>query len=288
MSTIKTSAQLGRNIAKLRATLGLNKEAFARELGASSVAVMYWEKGRSPSADTYIKLAKLAEEKLPALTAWFWEQIGLDKSALRAIVPVIDKSIKQYLGQIGRGETVPVPPMQKVLTGKEDAGSLPPLPFPASLVPRPLTTEYALVSDPVMRPLFEVGDVLFIDTSETDLRKLEGRCVALFRPPEYGAEQRARNEQTPSGIAATEDGLFDVLHVGVFAAWLRVSPVLAYGGAKRDERLVQIGFDVLNRNGSAVSLAIAAFEGSDRELARNKSYIVLGRVLGWAKPDRRK
>jgi transcriptional regulator with XRE-family HTH domain len=288
MSTKKASAQLGKNIAKLRATLGLNKEAFARELHVSSVAVMYWEKGRSPSADTYIKLAKLAEEKEPALAAWFWEQAGLDKSALRAIVPVIAQSIKKYLGQIGRGETVPVPPMQRVLTGMEGADSLPSLPFPASLIPRPLTTEYALVSDPVMQPLFELGDVLLIDTSETDLRKLEGRCVALFRPPEYGAEQRARTEQTPESIAGTEDGLFDTLHVGVFAAWLRVSPILSAGGAKRDERLVQIGFDVLNRNGVVTWLGIAAFEGSDRELARNKSYIVLGRVLGWAKPDRRK
>ena len=77
----------------LRVALKLNQEQFAAKMGVGRIAALYWESGRSqPSAEVYVRMAKVAREIDLESAVWFWEQIGVDRDALNDLLPELKKS----------------------------------------------------------------------------------------------------------------------------------------------------------------------------------------------------
>src|SRR5450631_645054 len=99
MSTAKSTppiTEASRRILALRKALKLSQEEFAARMGVGRIAALYWESGRSqPSADTYVRMAKVAKEVDLASAVWFWQQVGVDRDALKDLIPEFNKSTKK-------------------------------------------------------------------------------------------------------------------------------------------------------------------------------------------------
>ncbi|SPE30106.1 Repressor protein C2 (modular protein) [Candidatus Sulfotelmatomonas gaucii] len=153
----------------------LTQEGFARLIGVKQSAVSAWEQGAPPPSDqNYIRLGNAALSQEDVL--WFWGRAGLDVKVFERVADEILESRSET------GESLPINSLVyiKPLLGTEGDDLL----FPLSLVPNPLSTRYARIPEPFVSnefpPNFERGDVLLIDTSETDLRKIdEGSLVAM-------------------------------------------------------------------------------------------------------------
>jgi transcriptional regulator with XRE-family HTH domain len=185
MSIGKKIPILPRKLAELRDILHLTKEQFAGALEVSRIAVLHWEQGSSPSAEMFIRLAKLAQNsKKPALALWFYEQAGVDVSVLRKLVPEIDESLrssqrkmKVEVAKLGKGEFVNIPLLGDFARGDHEAvierlraigldevaGVEARIPFPVGIIPRPNETICVRAPDDYMRPVFRQGDLIAVD-----------------------------------------------------------------------------------------------------------------------------
>lgn len=75
---------------QLRLRLGLSQAALAKKLNVSPMAPSRWERGvHEPSSAVFLELGKLAGSP----DCWyFWEQAGLSKSDLDAVLKKTDKT----------------------------------------------------------------------------------------------------------------------------------------------------------------------------------------------------
>lgn len=185
MSTTKNAAaDLAEHLDDLREKLALGKEEFAKRLGFTRIAVLHWENGRSePSADVYMRLAKLAQQAgRPQLAIWFWDRAGVDRTALRTLLPEFEQILRRdsahrkdppSAGVIGvpllgtpffegTHERV-ISKLQSVRL--ETVGIESFVAFPASIIPNPRSTVAVRAPDDYMRPFFRRGDIVAIDTT---------------------------------------------------------------------------------------------------------------------------
>jgi transcriptional regulator with XRE-family HTH domain len=85
---LPSDSTLATRLYSLRNRLGMNQEAFAKELGVGQGVVSKWERGEyAPSAESYGNLAKFAaRHDLYSEALWFVEQIGVSGAELLAII----------------------------------------------------------------------------------------------------------------------------------------------------------------------------------------------------------
>lgn len=173
--------------------MDLSQEGFAEKLGVGRIAAVHWESGRTkPSAETYIAMAKVAKEFDPSSAVWFWEQVGVDREALRDLLPEFNRLSMQAeqrardVTEHAVNDVVKVPLLRKVASIKAPTFASDDqieawLPLPALLVPNPTKTS-CLWGPQGMTSLSLGGkDLLVIDSSEVNFDQLWGKMVIVER-----------------------------------------------------------------------------------------------------------
>lgn len=183
--------EVTRRVRNLRVALKLNQEEFAAKMGVGRIAALYWESGRSkPSAEVYVRMAKVAREVDLESAIWFWEQIGVDRDALNDLLPEFKKSYDeaeqrvQVASQESAKGIVNIPILRGVGSAKEPLLARPEqiegwVPLPAVLIPNPSKTS-CMRAPKGMGVLFG-GDLVILDVTPLPLEKLWGTIVIATR-----------------------------------------------------------------------------------------------------------
>jgi hypothetical protein len=222
------SKESARKIEALWKVSGIGGQgAFAKALGVAQSLVSASLAGKPPSVAMWVKLGRFASEKgLYSQAIWCWQQAELP---LESILPVANYASKEQRGPATEGEIARVWPFPGA---EENTEALPPVPFPGPMIPNPPETFYVSIADRdvFMNPAWRPGDVLAIDRSETDLRKLAFRYVALFRPLDYfmseTGERRKHREQARATAAqeSRQYGEWPFEKLGLVAGYVRRVP----------------------------------------------------------------
>jgi transcriptional regulator with XRE-family HTH domain len=213
----------GFRIQRMRRSLGLTQKKLAEELGVDQSLVSAWERGKRRGRRPSGVLLKFAA--LPALDhddrLWLIGKAGMDPETIEFFAAGF---LRQSAEPSKPGETVAIKPMRKI------EGEGPDLQLSKLVVPNWLTTKYVTVRDNFMQPIHKIGDILLIDESQRDPRKLdEGACVAVYVSPEHAAQQhweqhRKRIEETHPAEEVQERRrtmAFPYGRVGLTIGWLR-------------------------------------------------------------------
>jgi len=171
--------ELAERVRRLRSQLtlkrkGLTQESFAKVLGVKQSAVSAWEQGvPPPSEQNYVRLGNAALSYEDIL--WFWRRAGLD-------VKVFERVADEALKSRSVPESLPSASLLRIKSLLEVGGE--DLPFPASLIPNPLSTRFVRLPEPFASGEFphdfKQGDILLVDTSETDLREIDGGALVAM------------------------------------------------------------------------------------------------------------
>ena len=192
MSTVKSTppiTEASRRISDLRKALRLSQEEFAARMGVGRIAALYWESGRSqPSADTYVRMAKVAKEVDLASAVWFWQQVGVDRDALKDLIPEFNKSTKKaeqrvrHFTENAGGSVVVVPLLREVanlnaptLASEDQIEAW--LPLPAVLLQNPSKTSCLRAPKGMASLGLGGNDLLVIDASEVLIERLWDKMV---------------------------------------------------------------------------------------------------------------
>lgn len=192
-----------RRIAKLRQRLGLTQAALGAKLRYSPIAVSRWERGtKEPPAHCWIQLGNMAGE--PDCW-WFWSRAGLNASDLLQAVPSARRALKATQPNFrivvaGTGKKadklandsnlVAIPVLAAHAATRGEKGS----PYidldrvssdtvvaaPRRWCPHPDDTRCLRVKGSSMSPWINDGDIIAVDTFETDPSKLNGKIVVAW------------------------------------------------------------------------------------------------------------
>jgi len=192
MSTIKkdsNNSEVSRRILALRKLMELSQESFAEKMGVGRIAAVHWESGRTkPSAETYVTMAKVAKGFDPQSAVWFWEQVGVDRDALRDLLPEFNRlsmraeqRAREVTKQAVDG-TVRVPLLRSVASVKEPGSATEDqieilIPLPASAVPNPTHTSCLWAPEEMRSMGVGSRDMLVIDSSNTRREELYEEIV---------------------------------------------------------------------------------------------------------------
>lgn len=184
-------------ITALREQLTINQAELARRMECSAMTISRWERGLlQPSAEHFIQLGNLGDKS----EAWFfWEKAGIQPAKMaRALggrsrkkptdgpglelirsgpVASLDHKLPQVIGV----------PLLKGVVGAHGADgdhrSLRTMPLaemvgvPASWSPNPAYTSLLRVKGHSMEPLIRQGDLIAVDSYQTERAKLYGKIV---------------------------------------------------------------------------------------------------------------
>jgi SOS-response transcriptional repressor LexA len=184
-------------ITALREHLTINQAELARRMECSAMTISRWERGLlQPSAEHFIQLGNLGDKS----EAWFfWEKAGIqpakmahalggrsrkkptDTPGLELVrsgpVASLDQKLPQVIGV----------PLLKGVVGAHGADgdhrSLRTMPVaemvgvPASWCPNPAYTSLLRVKGHSMEPLIRQGDLIAVDSYQTERAKLYGKIV---------------------------------------------------------------------------------------------------------------
>jgi SOS-response transcriptional repressor LexA len=184
-------------ITALREHLTINQAELARRMECSAMTISRWERGLlQPSAEHFIQLGNLGDKS----EAWFfWEKAGIQPAKMahalsgnsrkkRVDAPALellrsgavansDEKLPQVIGI----------PLLKGVAGAHGADgdhrSLRTMPVtemvgvPASWCPNPAYTNLLRVKGHSMEPLIRHGDVIAVDSYQTERAKLYGKIV---------------------------------------------------------------------------------------------------------------
>jgi transcriptional regulator with XRE-family HTH domain len=190
-NSVSAQTEVTRRVRNLRVALKLNQEQFAAKMGVGRIAALYWESGRSqPSAEVYVRMAKVAREIDLESAVWFWEQIGVDRDALKDLLPELRKSYDEaeqrvrVASQESAKGIVNVPILRGIGSAKEPLVAGPEqiegwFPLPAVLIPNPSRTS-CIRAPKGMSALFG-DDLVIVDVTPLPLEKLWGRIVIAIR-----------------------------------------------------------------------------------------------------------
>jgi SOS-response transcriptional repressor LexA len=188
-------------IRALRLRLKLNQSALGARIGFSAMTVSRWERGaQEPPSHGYIGLGNLSRDE----NCWyFWERAGLRSEDVLRVLPNTENTRTSALqnfeiASAGSGpkravkkhELVAVP-LLKVAAGSiekegdnltllSDAPVESMIAAPKDWCPNPEYTTCLRVRGNSMTPLIHDGFVVAVDSSETDLSKLDGKVVIAW------------------------------------------------------------------------------------------------------------
>jgi SOS-response transcriptional repressor LexA len=192
-----------RRIAKLRQRLGLSQAALGVRLHYSPMAVSRWERGVSePPAQCWIQLGNLAGDP----ECWsFWSRAGLRSADISRMLPegravqgkvqhpefeivVAGSGNKTKLSTKTKLVAIPVLPVhagtrgeagdQQVDLDRVAAEAI--IAAPEMWCPNPADTSCLRVKGTSMSPSINDGDIVAVDSSQTDPSKLSGKVVVAW------------------------------------------------------------------------------------------------------------
>jgi SOS-response transcriptional repressor LexA len=189
-------------ISDLRERLKLNQSEFARRLQTSPMAVSRWERGiQEPLSHSYIAIGNLAGDT----QCWyFWQRAGLHREDLIRVIPNLRQSLQQErmagveIVTAGSGakkldqkmQLVAIPLLKAVaaspgekgdeLLALHDAPADSMIAAPKDWCPNPSSTSCLRVRGHSMEPTMCDGDIIAVDSSQTDISKLNGKIVIAW------------------------------------------------------------------------------------------------------------
>src|ERR1700730_17522455 len=196
-------------ILKLRQCLGLSQTALGSQLHYSAMAVSRWEAGsQEPPAQCFIQLGNLSGE--PECW-WFWARTGLRPADIsrklsrgrsvphRAKFPDFEIAVagsgKKRAGNSKKVKLIAIPvlPIHAATRGQKgdddlDLGQVSPDEMIAAAsiwCPNPAETSCLRVRGSSMNPLIDDGDIVALDSCQSDPDELNGKIVVAWHP-EHG------------------------------------------------------------------------------------------------------
>lgn len=186
-------------ITALRERLQINQAELARRMQCSAMTISRWERGLlQPSAEHFIQLGNHGNKN----DAWFfWEMAGIQPAKMIEALSGFSRGRKMLDGpqlQISRADGQPAStekmaavvglPLLKVVIGThgvpgDKRSSLRTIPssdvvgVPASWCPNPAYTSLLRVKGDSMEPLIRNGDIVAVDSYQTERNELYGKVV---------------------------------------------------------------------------------------------------------------
>lgn len=232
-------------ITSLRERLGINQAELARRLECSAMTVSRWERGLlKPSAEHFIQFGNLGNKN----EAWFfWEMAGLQAPKMvealggntrrRHSLDLIDNA---HAGATPtRTEKMPAVvglPLLKAIVGAHGVpgdrhSSLRTIPAtevigaPAAWCPNPAYTSLLRVRGHSMEPLIRNGDILAVDSFQTERKDLHGKIVIASNEKQGLCVSRLRRYQNLD-VLEGENREHDSLLLNKASGWRIVARVL--------------------------------------------------------------
>jgi hypothetical protein len=257
----------------------MNQDEFSKRIGIARSLVSACEgKGREPSTYMYVRLGNFAVSlKLYSLAAWFWKQAGVEAESMLSLAA---QDRDQMAVPPRSGQTARVRPSKSGLQADRPAKSPTYLALPAQTVPNAPSTSYLRVEDDAMLPMFKRGDILVIDSSETDLWKLQGSWVAIRgNPSGPSAREKAIIEREKNSLPRLMGDIYaDSLTFKTAAVLAGVLLREVEAGAS----MLQLHRLARSSEGPFDKFEILAFEQGSARNRRRSQYpglTVLGRVV---------
>lgn len=234
-------------ITDLRERLKINQAELARRMECSAMTVSRWERGLlQPSAEHFIQLGNLGDKT----EAWFfWEKAGIQPAKMI-------NALRAAARRVGR---LDIPILEKVRAGAraehlEGAGQLVGLPLlkglvgthgvpgdrrsslrtmaatqivgaPAPWCPNPGYTSLLRVKGNSMEPLIRHGDIVAIDSFQTDRGQLYGKVVIAASEQKGLCVSRLQRYQNLDVLEA-ENRKYEPVILTKSAGWRIVGRVL--------------------------------------------------------------
>lgn len=234
----------GSQITALRERLGINQAELARRMQCSAMTISRWERGLlQPSAEHFIQIGNLADKT----EAWFfWEMGGVRPAkvleALQAspraprawgTLPRPDR--RDQSAKPGQPSFVEVPLLKAAVGTQGQPGdrrsSLRAIPTssvvttPASWCPNPAYTSMLRVKGHSMDPVLRHGDLLAVDSFQTERCDLYGQLVVVANEATGLSVWRLRRYDTLD-ILEAESREYDPVILNKTTGWRIVGKVL--------------------------------------------------------------
>jgi hypothetical protein len=250
MSARKTNtSEASLRILKLRKRLGLTQTALGSRLHYSAMAVSRWEAGsQEPPAQCFIHLGNLSGE--PECW-WFWARAGLRPAHIsrklagvrsvlqRAKFPdfeiVVAGSGRKRAGGSKKVKLIAIPvlPVHAATRGQKgdddiDLAQVSPdemIAAPSIWCPNPAETSCLRVRGSSMNPVIEDGDIVALDSSQTDPDKLNGKIVVAWHP-EHGLSLSRLLRVDGLQLLESENREYEPIVFGKDRNWRLVGKVL--------------------------------------------------------------
>lgn len=201
-SKVPEKPDWAKKVSELRSRLGLNQSEFGRKLHSSAMAISRWERGaQEPLAQSYIELGNLAG----ASGCWyFWGRAGLSTEDVMKVMPETQERLHRTLAPafaiVGAGSgkkktektqllTIPLLKVSAAAHG-EKGGHISLLlhdpqvetliAAPTEWCPNPSFTSCLRVQGRSMEPTICDGDIVAVDSSQTDTERLNGKVVLAW------------------------------------------------------------------------------------------------------------
>lgn len=187
-------------ITALRERFAINQAELARRMACSAMTISRWERGLlQPSAEHFIQLGNLGNKT----QAWFfWEMAGIQPakmagalsaaSGARRSGELLENSNDRARAGSGKKIRTISVPLLKAFIGAHgqpgDKRSLRTIPaadtvsVPVRWCPNPDYTSLLPVKGHAMEPLIREGDIIAVDSFQTERENLYGKVVAAVSP----------------------------------------------------------------------------------------------------------
>ena len=234
-------------ITSLRERLKINQAELARRMECSAMTVSRWERGLlQPSAEHFIQLGNLGTKT----DSWFfWEKAGIQPA----------KMIDSLTDSLAGGRSLDVPPLERARAGAQSANadklhSVVALPLlklvigshgvqgdrrsslrtmpathiigaPAPWCPNPGYTSLLRVKGHSMAPLIRHGDIIAVDSFQTERTDLDGKIVIAAHEEKGICVSRLRRHKSLDLLEA-ENHEYDAVVLNKASGWRIIGRVL--------------------------------------------------------------
>jgi SOS-response transcriptional repressor LexA len=239
-----SSQQWATQITALRERLKINQAELARRMECSAMTVSRWERSLlKPSAEHFIELGNLGSKS----EAWFfWEMAGIQASKMADAlsgsshlkkafdVPGLEKAHAGATAHAHKAEVVGLP-LLKAVVGTHgvqgDRRSLRTIPStdmigaPAPWCPNPSYTSLLRVRGHSMEPLIRNGDILAIDSFQTERADLYGKVIVASHEKKGICVSRLRRYEDLD-VLEGENRQYDPVILSKASGWRVIGRVL--------------------------------------------------------------
>jgi SOS-response transcriptional repressor LexA len=232
-------------ISDLRLHLKLSQTDLGARIGFSAMTISRWERGaQEPPSHGYIGLGNLSRDA----TSWFfWERAGLRSADVMRVLPALRSPLRDFEIATASGpkkltakhELVGVP-LLKVAAGYlgtkgdnlpllSDAPIESMIAAPKDWLPNPSFTSCLRVRGSSMKPLIQDGFVVAVDSSETDVSKLDGKIVIAWHK-NMGLTISRFHRYDHTEVLQPENTEYEAVTLSAKHSWKIVAKVLWWVG----------------------------------------------------------